>query len=143
LVDFIAEVEEFIKRRDDGEFAFNSTTMRLEYDTMETEKGIVQLKNRIALGDWLSLSLKHYFFNENKNANTKLALAKEAYRWISIAWNNGAIQEGQGTARKLSECREHCADLEKKLEELSEKYLEATRKIEMFEKKFPPLSSKK
>jgi uncharacterized coiled-coil DUF342 family protein len=82
-------------------------------------------------------------FQQSTNLEEKRILAKNCRGWIQTMWLSGAIQEGQGVAKKLVECRAENTELQKKLTELSEKYLEAIKKVEMFEKKFPPLGSKK
>lgn len=144
MVDFIEEVEKFIKRRDNGEFTINPQVTNNIWYPYKVPKGVpkgFEQPYRQTLSDCLADSIQDYI--SNMSTEMKLGFARECYKWINAAWSTGAIEEGQGLLAKLEGCKAINAELEKRLQELSEKYLEATKKVEMFEKKFPPLTGKK
>ena len=131
MVDFIAEVDKFIKKRNNGEFAVTPIASQLYYEFRKVPYKDPVLESmmkairgaetdRILLGDCLAISIKEYELNTNKPQ--KRRLAKKCYNWINTAWSIGAMQEGQGLGRQLDECREEKEATQKELETLSADY---------------------
>jgi len=134
MVDFINEVEKFIRRRDNGEFIVTPIAREAKYLYIKpsSDSPIERLKNTMPLSDCLANSLKTYIFNTDENA--KLDLAITCYNWINTAWSCGALQEGQGLASKLDECREEKGQIEKELIILSSQYNALQKQFEKFTK---------
>jgi hypothetical protein len=61
-------------------------------------------------------------------------LANYCLLWINRAFSYGVIQEGQGLAEKLDECREEKNQFKKELSVLSMKYLALQKQHEEFKK---------
>lgn len=131
------ETDTFLRRLRDGEFVFTSkaTEVRYVYNRSESD-GPLQLRMKyIPLSDCLNNAIYSYCHVLQDVERRKWA--KECHDWIQLAWLNGAIQESQGLTKKVEVLRSENAELRGKMEELSEKYLEAVAKIEKYENDLP------
>lgn len=122
MVDYIEETEKFIKKRNNGEFVVTPIATQIYY-SYKMPDGTPALRvwaYRALLADCLSNSIMEY--ESSTKEDLKLPLAQECYKWISIAWNTGAIKEGTGLAKQLADCREEKESIQNELATLSEDY---------------------
>jgi len=78
-------------------------------------------------------SLSIYEYEKNKEyKQTRLGYARICLLWINRAYAQGVVNEGQGLAGKLKECREKQAKLENELETISRQYLSLKTEYEAF-----------
>ena len=127
----IREVEKFIRRLNDGEFIISTKATELYYATRDGSS-FEQHVHRTTLSDILAETINAYILK--KGNSSKLRLAKNCRAWIQKAWTAGVIQEGQGLAKKLDECREEKNQMEKEFQALSRNYLVLQEEFRLFKK---------
>jgi predicted RNase H-like nuclease (RuvC/YqgF family) len=141
--DYVEETDTFLRRLRDGEFVFTSKATEVTYPFRPSMyDNLIQLRLKtMPLSDCLNNALRDY--NRGYPEEQKKKLAKECHDWIQLVWLNGAIQESQGLTKKVETLMGENAQLQKKLEELSDKYLKAITKIEKYKNDFPFLKKDK
>ena len=143
-IDYVKETDNFIRRFLDGEYIFTAKATELKY--VYNPQPLDSLRDRVnktmTLADCLNVTIDSYE-RYKTGGDWKIHYAKLCYEYIKTAWLTGSVQESSGLAKKVDECKTENIQLRKELAELSEKYLEALDKLEMFEKKFPPLKNGK
>ncbi len=120
----IERVETFIRRIHDLEYVFTPEAREMYFTNIKGEKDR-------SLADWLSRRIFSYEQNREDKAQ-QLFYAKLCLLWINRAFACGVVQEGEGLARKLKECREKNVQLERHNKVLSEEYLNLKLKYEDF-----------
>lgn len=123
--DLIEKVETFIQRINDMEFIITKEASKLIYSNPSGPKEEKSLADSLANGI--------YLYEQNRNHDEKkLASARLCNVWINRAFTQGVVQEGQGLAKQLKECREENAQLERDNKVLSENYLNLKMMYEAF-----------
>ena len=121
----IEKVETFIQRLHDMDYIITPEATKIIYRSQSNP-----LDNRL-LSDLLGTAISEYEKNRNSD-ELRLGYAQRCLLWINKGFACGVVKESQGLARKLEECREKNAQLERDLERLSLEYLqlqELTRRM--------------
>lgn len=137
--DDMEEIELFIERMKNGGFIFTAkaTELRYVYGHLPDDTPLKMAMKTKPLAVCLDYDLDK--FQKSPDKATKKRYAKECKMWIQTMWVTGSIQESQGLVKKLEECEAENLKLEQDLTDLSTKYQEVSKKLDMFSKKFPPL----
>lgn len=122
----IEKVETFIQRLHDLDYSIAPEAIKIIYDFPSKEKK--------SLTDCLANAIYEYEANKD-NEQVKLHYAQLCLIWINRAFACGVIEEAQGLAKKLGECRERNTQLERDIETLSVQYLQLQREHEEFMKR--------
>ena len=129
----IEKVEIFIQRLHDLDYAIAPEATKIWYYPTSTSTLTPPKKGR-SLADSLANAITEY---EGKKCDerSRVIYAHICLIWVNRAFSSGVIKEGQGLARKLKECQEKNAQLERDIEKLSIDYLNLQRQYEEFTKR--------
>lgn len=116
MSEIIEKVETFIQRLHDLDYIITPEAATIIYSSKS------DMFERGTLSSYLSRRITEY--EENKDeGSTKQSYARICHLWMIRAFSCGVVQEGNGLARKLKECREKNVQLERHNKVLSEEYL--------------------
>jgi len=142
VINYVEEAKKFIKRLDENLFTTTSAMREAKYvfDPKTSDYRMDTIRKTMALGDCLRNAIT-FFENARTNAE-RLHYATLVHDYKRKAMLMGALQESSGNIKKLEAANDTIAVLQKKLEALSDKYLEAANKIEKYERDYPFLKKK-
>lgn len=105
-----------------------------DMDYVITDRASEIMFGEQSIADGLARAITEY--ETFKNTSTPLGrhiFASSCSLWIHRAFTWKVIQEGQGLVRKLGECQEKYAQLEKELERVSTAYIDLEKKCKELE----------
>jgi hypothetical protein len=111
-------VESFIQGIHDSDIIIDQSARNIPF--MKYESG--QPPQQRNLADVLALMIETY--HEHKNDNFKEFYAKMCARWIEKARIFGVVKEGEGLTSKLKDCKSEKEELQKTLEEISNRNIQ-------------------